>query len=284
MCSVYREEKEGSQIRLITEDGAITALTDRHAWSMISQIEAESNKIKRALIREMIDKLVGQEIFVTVDPKELGLYEDLGFIRSKNAFTYVGRELTEAEEDELTKSGCFLPIGFKYETEFEPFAGSFPVGRKSDKKHVQVTFSSDHDGVDFHRVNELLETAFGDHRDPVVTEDTFLNSEYVQYAYEGDYLIGTARAISDNEHALILNVAVDPEYQGLSLGWRVLAHLADQMPGQTIFLNTHPGGVGFYNQKGFRRNKTALMFPSHPMPNEIKKGFCLPVGYRFPDE
>lgn len=50
------------------------------------------------------------------------------------------------------------------------------------------------------------------------------------------------------------------------------------------FLNTHPGGVGFYNQKGFRRNKTALLLQAHEMPDEIKKGFCLPRGYRFSDE
>ena len=43
-------------------------------------------------------------------------------------------------------------------------------------------------------------------------------------------------------------------------------------------------GVGFYNQKGFRRNKTALLLQAHEMPDEIKKGFCLPRGYRFSDE
>lgn len=60
--------------------------------------------------------------------------------------------------------------------------------------------------------------------------------------------------------------------------------LSRQMKDQNIFLNTHPGGVGFYNQKGFRRNKTALLLPAHEMPDEIKKGFCLPRGYRFSDE
>lgn len=117
-----------------------------------------------------------------------------------------------------------------------------------------------------------------------MTKDTFSKSQYVQYAYDNETLIGCARAISDGAHALILNVAVDPDYQGLHLGWNVVDKLSRQMKDQNIFLNTHPGGVGFYNQKGFRRNKTALLLQAHEMPDEIKKGFCLPRGYRFLDE
>ena len=81
------------------------------------------------------------------------------------------------------------------------------------------------------------------------------------------------------------NVAIDPDYQGLHLGMEIITRLAAQMNGQNIFLNTHPGGVGFYNRKGFRRNKTALLYSANPvMPKRIKKGFVLPKGYRFPDE
>ena len=70
-----------------------------------------------------------------------------------------------------------------------------------------------------------------------------------------------------------------------NVGWEVIDRLAAQMKGQNIFLNTHPGGVGFYNRKGFRRNKTALLYPAHPdMPEEAAKGFVLPKGFRFADE
>ncbi|MDO4465738.1 MAG: GNAT family N-acetyltransferase [Bacillota bacterium] len=188
------------------------------------------------------------------------------------------------EEKELSDSGLYLPIGYKYETEFGPVVGNFPVGAKSKKKNVQVTYKTDHEGIDFVRVNEILEKAFGGKRDVDVTRETFLKSQFVQYAFDGDYLIGCARAIADENVALILNVAVDPSYQGLHLGWNVVVKLAEQMPKKTVFLNTHPGGVGFYNRKGFRRNKTALMYPAHDMPEHIAKGFQLPKGYRFFDE
>ena len=114
-----------------------------------------------------------------------------------------------------------------------------------------------------------------------MTKDTFSKSQYVQYAYDNETLIGCARAISDGAHALILNVAVDPDYQGLHLGWNISGQALASNERSNIFLNTHPGGVGFYNQKGFRRNKTALLLQAHEMPDEIKKGFCLPRGYRI---
>ncbi len=47
------------------------------------------------------------------------------------------------QEKELTKSGLYLPIGYQYETEYEPFAGTFPVGRKSGKKDITVSYLSE---------------------------------------------------------------------------------------------------------------------------------------------
>ena len=41
------------------------------------------------------------------------------------------------QEKELTESGLYLPIGYRYETEFEPFTGMFPVGKKSDKQNLR---------------------------------------------------------------------------------------------------------------------------------------------------
>lgn len=285
----YREEKSKNQIKLSSyrdnrKTGEICALSDSYEWALICSVWADEPIVEKQLINELVLRLKGQEIFVTATPDKLNLYEELGFLRSKNSFTYVGKELSNEQEKELTQRGLFLPLGYRYETEFEPFSGDFPVGRKSDKKNLNVDYSKDTDNVDYEQINSLLEKAFGGKRDKHITKDTFSNSTYVQYSYDNNTLIGCARAISDGTHALLLNVAVDPDYQGIHLGWNVVDKLSRQMEGQTIFLNTHPGGVGFYNRKGFRRNKTALLYPARKMPKDIEKGFCLPTGYRFPDE
>ncbi len=289
METQFKKEIAGNQIRLLAykeenEIGQISALTDGHEWALICELQAETEKLRKELIHHIVLELEGHEIFVVADPEELDLYEGQDFIRSKNGFTYIGRELSQEQEEALAENKLFLPLGFKYETEFEAFAGNFPVGKKTKRTDVDPVYTNETENVDYDQVNTLLEKAFGGERDKSVTEDAFKRSDYVQYGYDGDKLIGCARAISDGTQALILNVAVDPEYQGISLGWNIVKKLSEQMDGQRIFLNTHPGGVGFYNRKGFRRNKTALMHLAHQMPDEIKRGFCLPVGYRFPDE
>ena len=141
--------------------------------------------------------------------------------------------------------------------------------------------------MDFARLNTVLSQAFGGkERDAGITRETFENSPFVSFAFDGDKLVGCARAESDGvAQGLILNVAVDPDYQGLHIGQEVVDRLAAQMKGQNLFLNTHPGGVGFYNRRGYRRNKTAMLCPAHPdMPAEAARGFILPKGYRFADE
>ena len=131
----------------------------------------------------------------------------------------------------------------------------------------------------------LLTKAFGGHeRDVKKTEVVFKRSQKVELAFSDGKLVGVARAVADDKNALILNVAVDPEYQGLHIGWNIVVKLAEQLPGYYIFLNTHPGAVGFYNRKGFRRNRTALSLEPGAMPPEVARGFTLPKGYRFPDE
>lgn len=124
------------------------------------------------------------------------------------------------------------------------------------------------------------------------TKYLFEISEYVSFAYDGDRLIGVARAITDGiEEAYIQNVAVDPSYQGCGVGWQVVVKLSEEIKknGLNPFLHTHPGAVGFYNRKGFRRNKTAMDYINFDeeisqISSEIIKGFYLPIGFKFADE
>ena len=192
-------------------------------------------------------------------------------------------------DSRLPEQEFFLPRGYWFEGEKDAPTGDFPRGRKStlDRDSVHLSFTDTTEDVDFIRLNELLSLAFGGkERDAEVTRITFENSRYTAFAFDGGKLVGCARAESDGvSQGLILNVAVDPEYQGLHIGQETVHRLAAQMKGQNLFLNTHPGGVGFYNREGFRRNKTAMLFPAHPdMPAAMAGGFMLPKGYRFDDE
>lgn len=267
-------------------------LSDGYEWTLIGDIavlpEYQRKGIGSEILSKILEKYKGHELFTYVYGDKIAFYEKQGFKRSKNAFTYSGVE-DEALDAEYVEKGFYLPLGYKYENDFYPVVGDFPKGKKSvlDKSSIDIRYTDKSQDIDYNRVNEILTLAFGGHdRDINVTKGAFKNSQYYEYAYDKDKLIGCARAVSDGvSQGFILNVAIDPNYQGLQLGWNIVTKLAKQMKGQNIFLNTHPGGVGFYNRAGFRRNKTALLYPSSPdMPHEIEVGFVLPKGYKFVDE
>lgn len=272
--------------------GTVRALSDNKAWTLIVDVavlpEYRKQGIGGRLIEQIKEHFRGHELFTYTYGQAISFFEAHGFKRSRNSFTYAG-ETGEAIDGRLLAKGFFLPVGYRFEREFEAPAGNFPKGKKSGRNRdsLILSFSETVDGIDYERLNELLTQAFGGReRDAAVTREAFENSPYVEFAFDDGKLIGCARAESDRvSQGLILNVAIDPGYQGLHIGQEVVDRIAAQMKGQNLFLNTHPGGVGFYNRQGFRRNKTAMLLPAHPdMPPETAAGFVLPKGYRFADE
>lgn len=268
------------------------ALSDGYAWTLITDVavlpEYRRQGIGSGILERIREHFRGHELFTYTYAQGIPFFEAQGFKRSRNSFTYTGKA-GESMDSRLPEQEFFLPRGYWFEGEKDAPTGDFPRGRKStlDRDSVHLSFTDTTEDVDFIRLNELLSLAFGGkERDAEVTRITFENSRYTAFAFDGGKLVGCARAESDGvSQGLILNVAVDPEYQGLHIGQETIHRLAAQMKGQNLFLNTHPGGVGFYNREGFRRNKTAMLFPSHPdMPAAMAGGFMLPKGYRFDDE
>lgn len=73
-------------------------------------------------------------------------------------------------------------------------------------------------------------------------------------AWEGDHLVGFARAVSDHHfRAFIEDVVVQPNYQRMGLGRLLLTKLLDALPQiETITLFCQPFLVPFYEEHGFR--------------------------------
>jgi ribosomal protein S18 acetylase RimI-like enzyme len=248
------------------------------------------------LLRRMTGQLQGQHIFANVLPDTVAFFEKNSFRRTKTAFTYVGF----GDGAAAYAPGYFLPEGYRFENEFYPVKLPFASHRIPEKKReVALRYSNRREEIDYRRVTEIISVAFGadsevapqnvNEESIVRTKYLFDISDYVSFAYDGERLIGVARAITDGvEEAYIQNVAVDPSYQGYGVGWQVVINLGEEIRknGLNPFLHTHPGAVGFYNRKGFRRNKTAVDFvaSTETMPPEVERGFYVPTGYRFADE
>ncbi len=289
------EKREGSLYSVTFLDGGeeighIEAISDGHEWSRITELKAapghEGEQLEGKLIESIIKMLKVHHIFAVTEPKLFPVYEEAGFFRSKTSFTFT-ENVTAGVLKTWEDAGLFLPEGFRFEEEFYPRRSFIDNGSIQKKKDVgEIRYTDSIEGADFDEINRVLSQAFRGHeRDVNKTREVFSASENVELAFDGSTLVGVARAVTDGrKNALILNVAVDPCYQGFHIGWNIVVKLAEQLPDHSVFLNTHPGAVGFYNRKGFRRNKTAFCWSEGNMPLEISRGFNLPKDYRFPDE
>ena len=85
-------------------------------------------------------------------------------------------------------------------------------------------------------------------------------------AWDGDRLIGFARALSDNvRRAYLEDVVIDPEYRGHKIGEGLVARLLDQLGDVHITsLFCEPPRVAFYARNGFRPSSTQVMMHREP--------------------
>ena len=91
----------------------------------------------------------------------------------------------------------------------------------------------------------------------------FQNSYYVT-AYDGEKLIGFARAISDNcYYTNIFDVIVRPEYQGRGIGKKMMEMLREKFSGTYFFLTYTEGRKIFYEKCGFEPNERAMWIHIH---------------------
>ena len=341
--------KLAGAVRVISEGVETALMVD------LAAAEGYGEGLKAALVREAEKELSGRRVMVYGSREDLELYEELGYGRCKNAWTYYRDGMSEAD---------FLPAGYRFENEFLQAPVKAPgtedgkkdqsAGRTEESKGVadagkarggksetdsgrikdrithgktdisaNIEIQKGYENTAFDDINTILSKAFGGRpHDVNRTKAAFTNSRYAVTAYDGNRLVGVARAVSDGKkYATILNVAVDPEYQGLSIGKNIVLKLSGIIDADVIVLNTHPGAVGFYNKlKEYRRNK--YVFEKFLKPDEtgqkndgLKEGrpeaaaqektvpktednkssenkkapdwaaaMFTPKGYRFPDE
>jgi N-acetylglutamate synthase-like GNAT family acetyltransferase len=98
------------------------------------------------------------------------------------------------------------------------------------------------------------------------------HSKPIVTAWDGDRLIGFARAISDGIYrATIWDVVIDPDYQGAGLGRKmvetVLMHPHVNRVEKVYLVTTHQ--QSFYEKIGFERNtNTTMVLNNRPIAQE----------------
>ena len=153
---------------------------------------------------------------------------------------------------------------------------------------MSIEIRTSNDNVNWERVSLILQNFGLSHEDAGRQQLIFEHSYAVAFAYDGDFLIGCGRALSDGIcQAAIYNIAVDPLYHGKQIGRAIIDSLISQLQGCTIILYTHPQTVALYEKFDFRRQKTGMVLLQKEQ-KEVewmeKEGFLLPKGYRFGEE
>ena len=330
LAGAVRAISEGVETVLIVDLKAVNPLADTEAnraedtaytvrAGSTSEEETYTANVTKGLLQELEAGLTGRRVMLYGSREQLAVLESAGYGRCKNAWTLWREGLSESD---------FLPAGYRFESEFYTgqeagtqtgFPGrpgsSADGGRRtedevSDSREGHPDKASDvlfreslkariidpgsRSTATDEEINGLLTKAFfGRPHDVTKTAKAFGGSQYIGTAYDGQKLVGVARAVADGSRfATILNVAVDPQYQGLSIGKTLLLELAGRITEAVVVLNTHPGAVGFYNKlKEFRRNRYVFEKhipsgeePKRPENPEFRLRMFTPAGYRFPDE
>ncbi|WP_127532638.1 GNAT family N-acetyltransferase [Paenibacillus kobensis] len=79
------------------------------------------------------------------------------------------------------------------------------------------------------------------------------NADLTISAWDGDRLVGIARALTDFSYCCYLSdLAVDNEYQKSSIGSKLVDHVSELIgPRCSLVLLSAPGAVGYYPKIGF---------------------------------
>lgn len=140
-----------------------------------------------------------------------------------------------------------------------------------DCSHIQ--FCADKSKVDFEQLQRLFaKTAFwARSRNLDDLKIAIANSNPVVTIWNSDRLIGFARATSDGVYrAGIWDVIVDPDYQGVGLGRKlvetVLSHPLVCKVERVYLTTTHQ--QSFYERIGFERNESTTMVLYNSESNE----------------
>jgi len=128
---------------------------------------------------------------------------------------------------------------------------------------MSTVYREGHD-VDLEQLAALFASAGWHERaaDRARLRQQLVGAMFVVSAWEGDILVGFARAISDGAtNAYISTVAVLPEYQGRGIGRELVRRLTSGREGIVFVLHARPEVIAFYLKCGFQHADNMLRIP-----------------------
>ncbi|ALB47116.1 hypothetical protein CBE01nite_03090 [Clostridium beijerinckii] len=125
--------------------------------------------------------------------------------------------------------------------------------------------------IDWEEVSSILEKVGMSHYEGEIHKKAFENSYAAVFAFDNDKLIGFGRAISDGVYqSAIYDIAVLPEYQGKSIGSKIVNKILECVPTCNAILYASPGKEKFYEKLNFKKMKTGMAFFRNSIKMQMK--------------
>jgi predicted GNAT family acetyltransferase len=122
-----------------------------------------------------------------------------------------------------------------------------------------ITYTQTTSGINWERLTaDLQADDFDNGRTPDELRRSFENSAVVAFAWDGDRVIGKARALSDGVcNAYVVDVWTHSDYRRRGVASRLMRLLEKGLEGQHVYLFTDDAEA-FYHGLGYRRQGVGM--------------------------
>lgn len=117
--------------------------------------------------------------------------------------------------------------------------------------------------VNWKRVSELFQLVNWGEREPREIESSFRKSSFTYFVKDENEIIGFGRTVDDGKYyALLVDIVIHPNYQSKGIGKTIVTELRKKLEGYNfITLTAAPNKEGFYQKLGWKKQKSAYIFP-----------------------
>lgn len=128
---------------------------------------------------------------------------------------------------------------------------------------MEVLINPDFDTINWNEVSEVFQGVNWGVRKAEDIKNAFKKSSVTCFVKDEDKIIGFGRSVDDGKYyALLVDVVVQPEYQSKGIGKTIVNNLKDKLNGyHFITLTAAPNKEGFYKKIGWKKQKSAYIFP-----------------------
>lgn len=128
---------------------------------------------------------------------------------------------------------------------------------------IEFKLNPDKSLIDWEHIASLFDKVGWDDRDKDEIEKSFDHSSYRYFIFNDGVVVGFGRTVDDGRYyALIVDVIVDPDFQGNGYGKKIVDELTKEMMNyHFLTLTSAPGKHGFYKKIGWRKQSSAFIFP-----------------------